>query len=93
MATSSDGAMLLCAAGDSVVEVAASDGAVHNRWSPGVGSASEPLTAMAVSLGACSGLGLRERSHARGVAFPNGHRGRQLMSHHISYATPPTGAL
>lgn len=91
MAASSDGATLMCAAGDSIVEVSVADGAIQNRWSPGVCSSHEALTTMAVSPGTwkiSSGFSaIKRMMHAA-----RGETRLQLMSH-LSYATPLTWRL
>ena len=50
MALSADGAAVLCAAGEEVVEVATASGEVNQRWAPGGGAAA--LTVLSVSPGA-----------------------------------------
>ena len=50
MTLSADGAAVLCAAGEEVVEVATASGEVNQRWAPGGGAAA--LTVLSVSPGA-----------------------------------------
>jgi hypothetical protein len=50
MTLSADGAAVLCAAGEEVVEVATASGEVNQRWAPGGGASA--LTVLSVSPGA-----------------------------------------
>ena len=74
MALSADGAAVLCAAGQEVVEVATASGEVNQRWAPG--SAAAALTVLSVSLGACAQPQLPALLAAAAAT-------RQLMSNHF----------